>query len=173
MATLRKAAATLKGNPVDLLGNALAVGVAAPDFKLQSVALADVRLADFAGKVKIVVTVPSLDTGVCSVETKRFNDEAGKRPDWGVLCVSMDLPFAMKRWCGAENVANVHCLSAHRDASFGESYGVLIASGGLERCLARAVFVVGADDTVKYVEYVPEISTEPNYRAVLDAAERL
>ncbi len=161
---------TLKGNPVTLAGNELKVGDKAPDFVLQSNALADVTLADSAGKTRIIATVPSLDTGVCHAETKRFNDEAIGLFDTEILVVSTDLPFGQKRWCGAENVDKVACLSDHRTAAFGKAYGVLIEGGPLDRCLARAIFVVGPDDVIKHVEYVSEISTHPDYDAALVAA---
>jgi thiol peroxidase len=163
----RTGAVTLKGNPVDLKGRALAVGEAAPDFKLQDNALGDVTLAATAGKTRIIVTIPSLDTSVCHAETKRFNDEAQTLANTEVLVVSMDLPFGQKRWCGAEGVETVKTLSAHRCTEFGYDYGVLIAGGPLDRCLARAIFVVDGTGTLKYVEYCAEIASHPNYEAVL------
>lgn len=161
---------TLKGNPVQLQGPELKIGEKAPDFLLQNQSLQDVTLADTRGKVRIVATVPSLDTGVCHAETKRFNDEAARLPDVEVLVVSTDLPFGQKRWCGAENVDKVTTLSDHRTAEFGKSYGVLIQGGGLDRCLARAVFVIGPDDTLRHVEYCREIAEQPNFDAALAAA---
>jgi thiol peroxidase len=163
---------TLKGNPVTLSGPELKPGNKAPDFKLQTNALEDVTLASFAGKTRIIATVPSLDTPVCHAETKRFNEEAAKLSNVQVLVVSTDLPFGQKRWCGAEGVDKVVCLSDHRDVSFGKSYGVLIQGGKLDRCLARAIFVVGPDDVLRYVEYCPEIAEHPNYDAVLAAASQ-
>jgi thiol peroxidase len=171
MATIRTGAVTLKGGPVDLVGPELKVGDLAPDFKLQAADLSDVTLAASKGKTRIIASVPSLDTPVCHKETKRFNDEVAKLPGVEVLCVSVDLPFGQKRWCGAENVANVKCLSDHREASFGQSYGVLISGGPLDRVLARAIFVVGPDDRIKHVQYVKEIAEEPNYEAALAAAK--
>ncbi len=168
----RAAAVTLKGNPVDLKGAALAVGQTAPDFKLQDTALGDVSLADSAGKTRIIVTLPSLDTSVCHAETKRFNDEAKLLPNAVVLVVSMDLPFGQKRWCGSEGVETVKTLSAHRCTEFGYDYGVLIAGGPLDRCLARAVFVVDPQGKVTYAEYCKEIAEHPNYEAILAAAKR-
>ena len=162
---------TLKGNAVTLSGAEIKVGDSAPDFSLQNNALEDVSLASYAGKTLIIATVPSLDTSVCSLETKKFNDEAAKLENAVVLVVSTDLPFGQKRWCGAENVDKVHTLSDHRTAEFGKNYGVLIVGGGLDRCLCRGVFVVGADGVVKHVEYVSEIATEPNYEAALSAAK--
>ena len=171
MADIRQGAVTLKGNPVDLAGPKLAVGAPAPDFSLQGPDLKDVTLANSAGKVRIIATIPSLDTPVCHKETKLFNDKAKSLSNVQVLCVSMDLPFGQKRWCGAEGVENVSCLSAHRCTKFGEDYGVLIKGGALDRCLARAIFVIGADNTLKHVEYVSEIASEPNYDAALAAAK--
>lgn len=162
---------TLKGNPVELDGKELKAGDKCPDFKLQAQDLSDVTLANSKGKIRIIATVPSLDTPVCQTETRRFNQEAGKLQNVEVLCVSTDLPFGQKRWCGAENISNVKALSDHRDASFGKSFGVLIKSGGLSRCLARAVFVVGPDDKIRHVEYVSEIAQEPNYEKALSAAK--
>ncbi len=165
------ATVTLKGNAVTLSGTELKVGDTAPDFNLQSNGLEDVNLAASAGKTRIIATIPSLDTGVCHAETKRFNDEAATLANVAILVVSTDLPFGQKRWCGAEGVDKVACLSDHRAASFGQAYGVLITGGPLDRCLTRAIFVVGADNKIKHVEYVPEITSHPNYEAVLAAAK--
>jgi thiol peroxidase len=161
---------TLKGNPVTLSGKEVKVGDRAPDFTLQSTSLQDVTLATSAGKTRVIATIPSLDTPVCHQETKRFNEEAAKLLNTDVLVVSTDLPFGQKRWCGAENAASIQSLSDHRTAKFGDDYGVLIKSGPMERCLARAIFVVGPDDKVRYVEYVKEIAEHPNYDAALAAA---
>ncbi len=167
----RTAAVTLKGNPVDLKGRVLNVGDAAPDFSLQDTALQDVSLAASSGKTRIIVTIPSLDTSVCHAETKRFNDEAAQLSNVEILVVSMDLPFGQKRWCGSEGVETVKTLSAHRCTDFGNDYGVLISGGPLDRCLARAVFVVDPSGTLTYVEYCPEIAEHPNYEAILNAAK--
>lgn len=161
---------TLKGNPVSLQGREVKVGDVAPDFKVQKTDLSDYTLASSAGKTRILVTIPSLDTPVCDLETRRFNEEAAKLPNVVIVCLSMDLPFAQKRWCGAAGVDKVVTASDHRTAAFGTNYGVLISGGPLDRCLARAVFVVGADDKVKHVEYVKEIAEQPNYEAALAAA---
>jgi thioredoxin-dependent peroxiredoxin len=161
---------TLKGNPVTLAGKELKVGDKAPDFVLQNNAMEDVSLKNSAGKTRLIASVPSLDTPVCNLESKRFNEEAAKLPNVAVIVVSNDLPFAQKRWCGSENAQNIQALSDHRAAKFGEDYGVLVKGGPLDRCLARAVFVVGPDDTIKHVEYVKEITEHPNYDAALAAA---
>jgi thioredoxin-dependent peroxiredoxin len=169
MADIRSGAVTLKGNGIDLVGPELKVGDAAPDFSLQDNGLGEVTLASSAGKKRIVCTIPSLDTGVCHAETKQFNDHAKELADVEVLVVSMDLPFGQKRWCGAEGVENVKTLSAHRCTAFGESYGVLIKGSGLDRCLARAVFVIDADDKLSHVQYVSEVTEHPDYDAALAA----
>lgn len=171
MSEVRSGAVTLKGNPVDLAGAALTAGSAAPDFLLQNTGLEDVTLQNSAGKTRIIATIPSLDTSVCHEETRRFNEQAAGLTDTDILVVSMDLPFGQKRWCGAEGVENVTTLSAHRCTKFGEDYGVLIKGGPLDRCLARAIFVVGADGTLKHVEYVSEIAEHPNYDAAIAAAK--
>ncbi len=162
---------TLKGNAVSLAGDELQVGGAAPDFQLQGNDLGDVSLADSAGKTRIIATVPSLDTGVCHEETKRFNDEAANLDGVVILVVSTDLPFGQGRWCGAEGVDKVTCLSDHRTVAFGKAYGVLIDGGPLDRCLTRAIFVIDGDGNIKHVEYCPEITEHPNYDAVLAAAK--
>ncbi|MCI0336445.1 MAG: thiol peroxidase [Acidobacteria bacterium] len=166
------ASVTFKGAPLTLQGGEVKVGQAAPDFKTQNAAdLGDYTLATSAGKTRIILSVPSLDTPVCDTETRRFNEEASKIPEVEIVCVSMDLPFAQKRWCGAAGVQNVVAVSDHRDASFGKNYGVLVAGGPLDRLHARAVFVVGADNQVKYVEYVKDIAEQPNYEAAMAAAK--
>lgn len=164
-------AITLKGNPVTIQGKELKVGDRAPDFQLQGADMSEISLSTSAGKTRVICSVPSLDTAVCSLETKKFNEKAAEIPGVEIVVVSTDLPFAMKRWCGAEGVDKVRCASDHRDASFGEKYGVLIGAGPLTRCLARAIFVVGPDDVLKHVEYVAEIATEPDYARALAAAK--
>lgn len=159
------------GNPVTLVGNEVRVGQQAPDVELVADDLSAVKLSSFGGKVRIITAVPSLDTPVCDIETRRFNEEAGKLGNsLVVLTVSMDLPFAQKRWCGAAGVKNVRTLSDYRDALFGRSYGVLIKD---LRLLARAVFVVDKNGVIRYQELVKEIATEPNYEAALKAAKEL
>lgn len=172
MSETRTGAVTLKGDPVDLAGAELTAGTAAPDFSLQNTSLENVQLASSEGKVRIIATIPSLDTSVCHAETRKFNEQAANLDGVEVLVVSMDLPFAQKRWCGAEGIDKVQTLSAHRCTKFGEDYGVLIKGGGLDRCLCRAVFVVSADGSVKYAEYVSEIAEHPNYDAVLEAVKQ-
>ena len=162
---------TLKGNPVNLVGNEVKVGDKAPDFKTQKTDLSDYSLSSSSGKTRILYSIPSLDTPVCDAETRRFNEEAAKIPGVEISCISMDLPFAMKRWCGAAGVDKVTTSSDHRDGSFGKAYGVLIDGGPFDRVHARAVFVVGPDDKVKHVEYVSEIANHPDYDAALAAAK--
>jgi len=162
---------TMKGNPLTLLGNEVKAGDRARDFVALDTSLSPVRFSSFRGKVCILSSVPSLDTPVCDLETRRFNEEAGKLgEDVVVLTVSMDLPFAQKRWCGAAGVTRVKTLSDHRDASFGMAYGVLIKE---LRLLARAVFVVDRQGTIRYVQLVKEVSSEPDYDAVLKAVRGL
>ena len=162
---------TMKGNPLTLLGPALKEGDKAPDFEVVNNDLAPVTFSSFRGKVCIISSVPSLDTPVCDMETRRFNEEAGKLgPDVVILTVSMDLPFAQKRWCGAAGVEKVITLSDHRDASFGKAYGVLIK--GL-RLLSRAVFVVDRQGVIRYVDMVKELTEEPNYESVLKSVNKL
>ncbi|MGE5294591.1 MAG: thiol peroxidase [Solirubrobacterales bacterium] len=163
---------TLEGNPITLIGKEVKVGQKAPDAELVANDLSTITLSAIRqGKVCIITSVPSLDTPVCDVETRRFNVEAGNLGDAVVvLAVSMDLPFAQTRWCGAAGVKNVHTLSDHRDAAFGKAYGVLIKD---LRLLARAVFVVDKRGVVQYVELVKEMASEPDYAAALDAAKKL
>lgn len=165
----RKGSITMKGNSLTLVGSELRLGDRAPDFEILGNDLTPVKLSAFSGKVRIISTVPSLDTPVCDIETRRFNEEAGRLgPDVVILTVSMDLPFAQKRWCGASGVEKVVTLSDHYDASFGRSYGVLIKE---LRLLARAVFVVDRDGIVKYIQIVKEMTNEPNYDEVLNAVK--
>ena len=172
MAAERKGIVTLKGNPLTLVGAEVKPGQRAPDFTAVDTSLQSVRLSEAKGKVLILSSVPSLDTPVCDTETRRFNVEAGKLgAGVEVWTISMDLPFAQKRWCGAAGVNNVKTLSDFRDRAFGQTYGVAIKDGPLAGLNARAVFVVGRDGTVKHVEYVNEIASEPNYDAALAAAK--
>ena len=162
---------TFQGNPLTLLGNGVGVGDDAPDVELLANDLSPVRLSSLKGTVAVLVAVPSLDTRVCDVEARRFNEEAAKLGDGvAVRVISMDLPFAQGRWCGAAGVENVQTLSDHRDAAFGTAYGVLIKE---LRLLARAVFVVDRDGDVQYVQLVNELTDEPDYEAALAAVRKL
>ncbi len=162
---------TMRGNPLTLVGDPIQVGRPAPDATLINNEMQPVSLADYRGKVVILSTVPSLDTPVCDLETRRFNSEAaGLGDDVVILTVSMDLPFAQKRWCGAAGVERVVTLSDHRAAALGEAYGLLIKE---LRLLARAVTVVDRKGVVRYHELVREIAAEPDYAAALEAAKGL
>lgn len=163
------AAITFKGNPVTLLGSEVKVGDKAPNFTVLANDMSPVTLADSKGSVRLISVVPSLDTGVCDAQTRRFNEEASKLDNVKILTVSVDLPMAQKRWCGAAGVENVQTLSDHRDLSFGEAFGVAIQE---LRLLARAVFVVDSNDTVTYAEYVSEATNHPNYEAAVEAAKQ-
>jgi thioredoxin-dependent peroxiredoxin len=163
----RAGAVTMKGAPLTLTGNEVKVGAKAPDFEVIDTGLAPVKLSSYLGKVVVISAVPSLDTPVCDMETRRFNAEAANlSKDVVVLTISMDLPFAQKRWCGAAGVEHVVTLSDHRDAAFGQAFGVLIKE---LRLLARAVFVVNKEGTLRYTELVKELTHEPDYDAVLKA----
>jgi thiol peroxidase len=161
----------MKGNPLTLLGNEVNVGDAAPDFEVLDESLTPVGLSAFEGKIVVILSVPSIDTPVCDMETRKFNQEAAKlSDDIVVLGISMDLPFALSRWCAAAGVENVKMLSDHRDASFGNSFGVLIKE---LRLLARTIFIIDRDKKVRYIQYVVETTEEPNYDEVLDAVKKL
>ncbi len=167
----RKGIITFKGNPMTLIGPELKVGDPAPDFTVVDTGLAPVTLASYKGKVKIISAVPSLDTPVCDMETRRFNQEAANLPEKAVvLTVSLDLPFAQKRWCGAAGIDRVVTLSDYQDRSFAQAYGVLIKELKL---LSRSIFIVDAADTIRYIQHVPEVTQEPDYAAVLAAARAL
>ena len=157
----------MRGNPMTLVGPELKPGDAAPDFSVVDSSLKPVTLADTAGHVRIVSVVPSLDTPVCDAQTKRFNEAAASLPGIDILTVSMDLPFAQKRWCGAFGVDKIKMLSDHREASFGSRYGTLIKELRIE---SRAIFVVDRENTINYAEYVKEVADHPNYEAALAAA---
>ncbi len=167
----RSGAITMKGNPLTLVGQELKAGDQAPDVTLLDNELNPVQLSSFKGKVVVISSVPSLDTPVCDLETRKFNEEAANLgPDVRILTISMDLPFAQARWCAAEGVDKLTTLSDHRDASFGNAYGVLIKE---LRLLARCIFVVDKEGTVRYIQLVPELTSEPDYEAVLEALKGL
>jgi len=162
---------TLKGNPIHTSGELPAVGAKAPDFKLTAGDLKDVSLAEWKGKRKILNIVPSLDTAVCATSTRKFNEKAGQLANTVVLVVSADLPFAAKRFCTTEGLANVVTLSLMRDKKFAQDYGVLLTDGPLAGLCGRAVVVLDAEDKVVYRQLVPEIGQEPDYDAALKAAQ--
>ncbi|SDR97808.1 thiol peroxidase, atypical 2-Cys peroxiredoxin [Paenibacillaceae bacterium GAS479] len=163
--------ASLKGNPITLVGPQLQVGDKAPDFTLNKSLVDTVSLADYAGKIKLISVVPSIDTGVCDAQTRRFNEEATKLGDnVAVLTVSVDLPFAQARWCGAAGIDNVVLLSDYKSNEFGQAYGVLIKELKLDM---RAIFVIDANDTIQYVEVLGEMTEHPNYEAAIEAVRAL
>jgi thioredoxin-dependent peroxiredoxin len=156
---------------VTLVGPELKVGDAAPEFTVVDTSLTPVTLATYADKIKIISAVPSLDTPVCDTETRRFNQEAAGLPgEVALLTISVDLPFAQKRWCGAAGIDKVVTLSDYRDRSFGTAYGVLIDELKL---LSRSIFVIDQKNTIRYIQHVPEVTQEPDYEAVLAAAREL
>ena len=167
----RSGVITMKGQPLTLMGGEVKVGDQAPDFEVTANDLAPFKFSSLKGQICLIAAVPSLDTSVCDLETRRFNtDAANLGPDIQLLTISMDLPFAQKRWCGAAGVERVKTYSDHRLASFGLAYGVLIKE---LRLLARAVFVVDQGGIVQYAELVPELTNQPDYEAVLQAVKRL
>lgn len=167
----RPGAVTFSGNPLTLVGDELEVGDTAPDFVVLANDLQPVDFTSFRGKVCIVSSVPSLDTPVCDTMTRKFNEEASNLgPDVEILTISMDLPFAQARWCGAAGVTRVQTLSDHRDASFGMAYGLLIKE---LRLLARAVIVVDRDGKIQHFQLVKELTEEPDYEASLETVKRL
>lgn len=162
---------TMHGNPLTLLGSEVKVGDRAPEATLLDNSLTPVKISSYRGKVLVISSVPSLDTPVCDIETRRFNKEAeGLGKDLVILTVSMDLPFAQKRWCGAAGIESVITLSDHRDASFGTAYGMLIKE---LRLLARAVFVIDRQGVVRYIQLVKELSKEPDYEEIIKEVKKL
>jgi len=159
----------LKGNDVALYGNQVNVGDKAPVVTLPNSALEEVTIGGAQGVAQLIIAVPSLDTPVCATETRKFNEEAAKVENAAVCVVSMDLPFAAKRFCSTEGVENLQVLSDYREKCFSTQYGTLIAEGPLRGLSARAIFVIGKDGVVTYKELVPEITEEPDYEAALNA----
>lgn len=166
----RPGATTLRGNPMTLVGPELKVGDKAPDFAAVSDTLQPLDLQKTGHGVRIFSVVPSLDTPVCDAQTKRFNEEAGQRPEIAIYSISMDLPFAQKRWCGNYGVDHIKMVSDHRTGSFGENYGTLIKELRIE---SRAIFVVDKDNTIQHAEYVKEVADHPDYDAALNVARSL
>ncbi len=167
----RKGVITMKGNPLTLVGPDIKVGDRAPAFTVLDGELNEVRLKDFRGKIKVISVTPSLDTSVCDLQLRRFNHEAASLPaDVVVLNVSMDLPFAIARFCTAAEIDRARALSDHRNASFGEAYGVLIKE---LRLLARSIFIIDKDDIVRYREIVPEETQHPDYEKALSALQMI
>jgi thiol peroxidase len=171
MANERTGVATLKGNPITLVGPELKKGDHAPDFTVNKNLLDSVSLKDYAGKIKLVSVVPSIDTGVCDAQTRRFNEEASKLGDnVVVLTISNDLPMAQSRWCGAAGVDKVVMLSDHKNVAFGDAYGVHIKE---LRLLMRSIFIIDQNDTITYVEYLKEMTEHPDYEKALAAVKEL
>ena len=167
----RTGVVTFAGNSLTLLGKPINVGEKAPAFTLVDKDMKEVTLSDFAGKVKIISVTPSLDTPVCDLQARRFNDEAQALSDSVVILnISMDLPFAIARYCADAGLERVRALSDHREASFGMAYGVLIK--GL-RLLARSIFVIDKADVIQYQQIVPEVTHHPDYDSALAAARKL
>lgn len=167
----RKGEITIHGNPLTLLGELVQTGRQAPDFEVIDKDLSAVKFSSFAGKVCIISCVPSLDTSICDIMTRKFNEEAVELgDDVVVLAISMDLPFGQSRWCIAADVKNVYVLSDHRTASFGKAFGVLIKE---LRLLARAVFVLDKEGIIRYAQLVEEVTDEPDYDAALEAVKEL
>lgn len=167
----RTGVATLKGNPITLIGPELKKGDKAPDFQLNQSLVDVVSLKDYAGKVKLISVVPSIDTGVCDAQTRRFNQEAANLGEKvAILTVSVDLPFAQARWCGAAGVDQVTLLSDYKDNNFGLAYGVLIKEIKLDM---RAIFVIDENDTIQYVEVLQEMAEHPDYDQALEAVKAL
>lgn len=167
----RTGVATLKGNPITLVGPQLNVGDKAPDFTLAKSLGEYTSLNDFAGKIKLISVIPSIDTGVCDAQTRRFNEAAAALGDKvAVLTVSVDLPFAQARWCGASGVDQVVMLSDYKDNNFGLAYGVLIKEFALDM---RSIFVIDENNVIQYVEYLSEMTEHPNYDAAIEAVKKL
>lgn len=161
----RKGAVTFQSNPLTLIGPELKVGDKAPDFKIVDTALKPVTLADSRGKIRLLSVVPSIDTPVCDLQTRRFNEEAAKLPESiAVFGISMDLPFAQGRWCKLAKTDKIRLLSDYQEHSFGQAYGVFIKE---LKFLSRAIFVIGPDEKLQYVEYAKEITQHPDYEKVL------
>ena len=162
---------SMKGNPLTLVGKQPQIGEQAPDFELLDNELSKVTLTSFRGKICVLISVPSLDTPVCDIETRRFNEEAvNLGSDVSVIAISMDLPFAQKRWCGAAGVEKVITLSDHFDGAYGNSYGIMIKE---LRLLARAIFVVDREGMIQYTQLVKEVADEPDYEDVIEAVKKL
>ncbi len=167
----RKGVVTVRGNPITLIGPGLKVGDKAPDFVILDKELKEIKLKDFAGKIKLISVTPSLDTSVCDAQMRWFNQEAAKLPDSGVVMnISMDLPFAVGRYCTTAGINKVKAFSDHRDASFCTNYGVLIKE---LRLLSRSIFILDKNDVIRYIEIVPEITHHPDYEKAIEAVSSL
>ncbi len=169
-ASERTGVVTFKGNPLTLVGPEIRAGDQAPDFQVVGQDLSPVKWSDGKGKVRLISAVPSLDTPVCDAQTRRFNEEASRLANVEIWTISMDLPFAQKRWCGAAGITQVKVVSDYKDASFGQAFGCLVKE---LRLLTRTIFVVDAQNVVRHVEYVKEVTSHPNYDAALAAVRNL
>lgn len=161
---------TFKENPITLKGTEVKTGEEAPDFTVLANDLSDVKLSDFSGKTRLISVVPSIDTGVCDEQTRRFNEEASKLDNVEIITISVDLPFAQRRWCAAAGVDNIQVTSDHRDLDFGMNYGVVIDE---LRLLARSIFIVDKNGTLQYKEVVPEVTNHPDYDQAIAAAKQM
>ncbi|MFI5173605.1 MAG: thiol peroxidase [Terriglobia bacterium] len=171
MATERPKGTTMRGNPMTLIGPELKVGDRAPNFTVRNQDLQPFTLTDTKGKIRLISVVPSLDTPVCDAQTRRFNQEAAKLGDKvEIVTVSVDLPFAQKRWCGAAGIDKIKVVSDYYDRSFSEAYGTLIKELHID---SRAIFVVDDKDTIQHVEYVPEVANHPDYEKALGVVKNL
>jgi len=167
---VRKGIVTMKGNPMTLVGPELKVGDKAPDFTVLSETMASVSLNDFDGKIKVISVTPSLDTPVCDLQIHWFNEDAANHQDTVVLNVSMDLPFAIKRFCATAGIDKAKALSDHHSASFGKAYGILM---GELRLLARSIFIIDKDNVIRYIQIVGEQTNEPDYDAAIEALKKI
>ena len=163
------ATVTLKGNPINTLGDMPAVGSQAPDFELAAANLSNKTLSDYKGSRVIMNIFHSIDTGVCAASVRQFNQEVNELENTKVLCISMDLPFAMARFCGAEGLDNVETLSDFRDGNFGKNYNLTYVDGPIRGLLARSIIVLDENGKVLHTEQVQEVVEEPNYKAALEA----
>jgi thiol peroxidase len=166
----RKNIVTMGGNPMTLLGSEIKIGMKAPDFKVIDNSMNEISLKDGRGKVRIFSVVPSIDTGVCSFQTRRFNEEAAELPEVEIWTISVDLPFAQGRYCDAEGIDKVKLFSDHRSLSFGENYGFAMEEA---RLLSRGIVILDKDDVVRYVEYVKEVTEHPDYDKALQEVKKL
>ncbi|TSB48057.1 thiol peroxidase [Alkalicoccobacillus porphyridii] len=162
-------AITFKEKPMTVLGNEVKIGDKAPDFKVLANDLSEVTLADSKNRVRLISVIPSIDTGVCDAQTRKFNEAVGEVGNVDVLTISVDLPFAQRRWCAASGLDHVKTLSDHKDLSFGTAYGLVLEE---LRLLARAVFVVDSNDTIVHAEYVSEATNHPDYEQAIEAAKK-
>lgn len=166
----RKNVVTFASNPVTLIGDETKVGEKAPEFTLVKQDLSEFKLSETSGKIRLISIVPSLDTGVCSLQTRKFNEDASKIKDVQIITISMDLPFAQGRFCGANGIENILVASDYKDRAFGEKYGFIIKENML---LARGIVIIDKNDKIRYVEYVPEVTNEVNFEKALEVAKEL